>query len=76
MYWVSRNVAPNNAKNVIVMPVLAALNRGFLKNRTSSIGWSVVRCHQMNAPRSTIAMPNEARIIGSVQPSDGASMMP
>ena len=55
MYWVRRNVAPNIAKNVIVMPVLAALNRGFLKKRMSSIGWSVVRSHQMNAPSSTIA---------------------
>ena len=76
MYWVSRNVAPNSAKNVIVMPVLAAVKRGFLKKRTSSIGWSVVRCHQMNVPSSTIASPNATRIGGSVQPSVGASMMP
>jgi hypothetical protein len=37
-YCVMRNVEPNIAKNTSMMPVLAALNRGFLKKVTSSIG--------------------------------------
>ena len=36
------------AKNVIVMALLAAVNRGFLKNRMSSIGVGVCSSHVMN----------------------------
>ncbi len=75
MYWVRRNVAPNRAKNVIVIPVLAALNLGFLKKRTSSIGWSVVRCHHRNVPSRTAANANDPMVVASVQPFDGASMI-
>ena len=57
------------------MPVLAAVNRGFLKNRTSSIGWSVVRSHQMKARAARPPARTTPRIVGSVQPSVGASMI-
>ena len=75
-YCVSRNIEPNIAKKIIVMPELAAVNRGFLKNRTSSIGWSECASHHANVPSTTAASANAARIFGDVQPSCGASMMP
>ena len=37
-YCVSRKIEPNIAKNSSMMPRLAAVNRGFLKNDVSSIG--------------------------------------
>ena len=40
-YWVSRNSEPNRAKKVRVTARLAAVNRGFEKNETLSIGWSL-----------------------------------
>ena len=48
-YWVMRNIEPNIAKNVSVIATLAALKRGFLKKRMSSIGWSVCSSHSTNA---------------------------
>ena len=64
------------AKNTIMMPMLAAVKRGFLKNCTSSIGWSMRDSHSRNAP-STAEPDDEARQdLGSVQPSCGASMIP
>ena len=75
-YCVSRNVAPNMAKNTIMMPMLAAVNRGFWKKCTSSIGWSVCASHAKNAPSTTTPMPNVSRIVLSPQPSVGASMIP
>ena len=37
-YCVRRKIEPNIAKNSSMMPRLAAVNRGFLKNDVSSIG--------------------------------------
>ena len=37
-YWVSKKIEPNIAKNSSMMPRLAAVKRGFLKNDVSSIG--------------------------------------
>jgi hypothetical protein len=38
MYWVRKNSDPNIAKKTSVTETLAAVNRGFSKNRTFSIG--------------------------------------
>lgn len=74
-YWVKRKVAPNRAKKTSVMPALAAVKRGFLKNDTSSIGWSVWLSQRAKSPRSPAPTTNPATIVGSVQPHPGASMM-
>ena len=50
MNRVSTNMEPTIAKNAKVMARFAALNRGILKKRTSSIGWSVAICHQTGFP--------------------------
>ncbi len=75
MYWVKRNSVPNIAKNVMVMAPEAALNRGLRKNSTSSIGWSLRFSWRAKAPSSSTATPNAPRMIPSVQPLWGASMM-
>ena len=75
-YSVSRNVAPNIAKKMSVMPELAAVKRGFLKKAVSSIGWSMNDSHHANAPITATATPNATRMRGDVHPESGASMIP
>ena len=48
-YCVSRNIEPNIAKKISVMPELAAVKRGFLKKLTSSIGCSTRDSHKANS---------------------------
>ena len=38
MYWLTKNMAPNMAKNTSVIAIDAALKRGLAKKRTSRIG--------------------------------------
>src|SRR4051812_21381964 len=69
------NITPSIEKNTNVMAPLAAEKRGFLKNRRSSIGWSMCSSHQPN-PNNTAALT--AKPISDVelaQPWLGASMM-
>src|SRR5205814_9222574 len=74
-YCVMRKSVPNNAKNVMVIAPLAALNLGFLKKLRSSIGLDVLRSHRRNAARTTPPMVKPRRIGPWVQPCDGASMI-
>jgi hypothetical protein len=75
-YCVSRKIEPNIAKKTSVMLLLAAEKRGFLKNRMSSIGWSVVSSHHTNAASRAAPATNAATMVVDVQPSIGAWMMP
>ena len=64
------------AKNVSVMATLAAVKRGFLKKRMSSIGWSVRSSQATKAPSSTRTGDERAERPGpTVQPLAGASMI-
>ena len=58
------------AKNVIVMAMLAAVNRRFLKKRTSSIGWSVCSSQATNGAEHQDAA-DEARHDHRVGPALG-----
>ncbi len=49
----------------------AAENRGFLKNDTSSIGWSECASQAMNATRDSTPITNAPMITGSDQPRVG-----
>ncbi len=64
------------AKKVRVIALLAAVNRGFWKKCMSSIGWSVCSSHRMNAATAITPTMKATTTFGSVQPSDGPSMMP
>ena len=55
--------------------MLAALNRGLAKKWTSSMGWSVRSSQAMNPPMNAAAAAKAARVVPSVQPRTGASMM-
>ena len=64
------------AKKTSVIEPLAAVNRGFLKNVTSSIGWSLWRSHRANTTSSTTPMAKRPTIFGATSsPRSGASMM-
>ena len=71
-----KNREPNSAKNTRVTEMFAAVNLGFSKNRMFNMGWSVESSHATKAPSTIAATANAARMIGSDQPCDGASMMP
>ena len=73
-YWVSRKMVPNNAMNVRVMAPDAALKRGFLKNRTLSIGYLHVVSHQRNALNNTAERANAPSTDADPQPAVGPSM--
>ena len=60
-YWLTKNSEPNIAKNTSVTATDAAVNRGFGEERTSSIGWSVMRSQRTNAVSSTSADDERAR---------------
>ena len=75
MNWVSRNIEPKRAKKVRVIATLAAVNRRFWKNRTSSIGWSDRSCHQTKLPSAAMARMNAPTTGVAVQPFVGASMI-
>ena len=64
------------AKNVSVMALLAAVKRGFWKNRMSSIGDGVCSSQAMKHAMATVPRTNPPSTSGSVQPFDGPSMMP
>ena len=75
-YWVSRNVDAYSENWVSVIVADAALKRGFLKTRTSSMGWSVWRSHHQNGGRTTAAIAKPPITTGSLQPDSGAWMIP
>ncbi len=56
--------------------MVAAVNRGFLKNRRSSIGSFAFSSQAMNPPRITIAIANVTNVCVDAQPLSGASMIP
>ena len=68
--------APNIEKKTNVIAADAAENRGFLKNETSSIGWSECASHVMKAASSSTPITKAPTITGSDQPRVGPSMMP
>ena len=74
-YWVRKKIVPNIEKNTSVIAALAPEKRGLRNSRMSSIGWDARISQAMNAPRTTAARPNAARIVGFVQPRAGASMI-
>ena len=74
-YWVIRNIEPNMAKNVMVMAALAAENRRFWKNRTSSIGYLLFSSQTMKVPITTKPMTKAVTTLLSPHPLAGASMM-
>ena len=65
---------PNMAKNTSVIAVVAAVNRGFLKNRRSSIGSSVCSSHQKKNAATNAPPTNASTVLDAVQPFVGASM--
>jgi hypothetical protein len=75
-YWVCRNMDPNRAKKTSVTAVLAAVNRGFEKKCTSSMGWSLCSSQATKAPSRAAATRKAPSVPPSVQPRPGASMMP
>ncbi len=75
-YCVMMKIAPNIAKNTSITPLLAAVNRGFLKKCTSSIGWSMRLSHTKKTSIRSAPTTNAETIVLSPQPSTGASMMP
>ena len=55
--------------------MLAAVNRGFLKKVTSSIGWSVVFSHTTKPTSNSTPMVPTTMVSLLPQPFEGASMM-
>ena len=76
MYWLRKNSDPNMAKNTKVTASDAAVNRGFLKKRTSSIGCGLCSSHSTNEVSSTTPMANAPRIVELAHPFDGPSITP
>ena len=70
-----KKIDPNMAKNVSVIAALAPEKRGLANRRMSSIGSRVRSSQAMKAPRMATAAAKAARIVGFVQPFDGASMI-
>src|SRR6478609_2250250 len=64
------------AKNTSVIAVVAAVNRGFLKNRRSSIGSLAFSSQNTNPSSTTIANANVTNVCVDVQPLSGPSMIP
>ena len=62
------------ARNVIVIAPLAALNRGFFQNPTSSIGCSTRRSQAKKRQEQQPAGGEEREDRGAVQPAVGASI--
>ena len=60
-YCVSRKIEPNIAKNSSMMPMLAAVKRGFLKKDVSSIGLLQYDSQNANAPSTMIDDPERER---------------
>ena len=74
-YCVRKNSEPKRAKNTRTIEMLAAVNRGFSKKVTSSIGWSL-RSSQIAKAASTISANAKVTMVrDEVQPCDGASMI-
>src|SRR5580765_5195797 len=67
-YCVRRNVEPNIAKKMSMMPKLAAENRGFSNTWRLSIGWVDLSSHHANAESTTTAIANAAMIVLLVHP--------
>src|SRR5258708_4100939 len=59
---VTKKKEPKRAKNTSMMPTLAAVNRGFLKNWILSIGWSVCSSQATKDPITTAATAKAARM--------------
>ena len=57
-YWVMRNITPNIARKIRIIPALPALNAGLRNRVMSSIGSSTWSSHTTNAVRMTMAMAN------------------
>src|SRR3954469_13400922 len=74
-YCVKKNNDPNSAKNTKTMEMFAAVNRGFSKNVTSSIGWSLRSSQIANVASTISAKPKPTIVCGDVHPCDGASMI-
>src|SRR5436190_5569187 len=75
-YWVRKNSDPKSAKKTRTIDTLAAVNRGFSKNVTSSIGWSLRSSHTVNVTSTTAVNAKVASVCVEVHPCDGASMIP
>jgi hypothetical protein len=74
-YCVIRKMNPDSAKNEIATDPLAAVNRGFRKSLTSSIGDSERRSQATNAASTRAASPNPTSVRVLPQPWFGASMI-
>ncbi len=70
-----KKIDPNIAKNTSVIAALAPEKRGLRNSRMSSIGSRVRSSQARKAPSTAALMPKAARIVGLVQPRDGASMI-
>ena len=68
-------MVPNSARNASVIAPLAAENRGFSKNRTSSIGLEHLSSHTKNPTRIAPPTTNPPRTVVDVHPLLGPSMM-
>ena len=75
-YCVIRNVAPNDAANVSVIVAEAAENRGFLKKRTSSMGFGLWASHAANPTTKTAPTTMGTSTRGEPQPRSGPSITP
>ena len=76
-YCVRKNSAPISEKKTRVTLRLAAVNRGFEKSRTSSIGWAIRRSQAKNDRQEDGRRDaSEPMTSGSSQPWAGISMMP
>ncbi len=71
-----RKYEPNMAKNTSVIAVVAAVNRGFLKNRRSSIGSFALSSQSTNPTSTAIANANVTSVWVDAQPLSGPSMIP
>src|SRR3954451_4636225 len=74
-YCVRKYREPNSAKKTRTIEMFAAVNRGFSKNVTSSIGWSLRSSQIANVARTTSAKPKPTIVCGDVHPCEGASMI-
>ena len=73
-YRVSRKVEEKRAKYVSVMVAEAAVNLGFLKNRTSSIGPVQCSSHHQNRAMKMAPRAKPASTTDEVHPLSGPSM--
>ena len=74
-YWVRKKNEPNIAKEARVIARLAAEKRGLRKSRMSSIGARARSSQATNPASSAAATAKAARMVRSVQPCAGTSMI-